>query len=404
MSALFNLFYIYDPWFFHFLRMAFVAGLLAIVWLAMKKWKNALPQGIIIPKDSLIALLGLIAVSLLPMLLHGSGELGVILQYSKALILFLFGIAVYNLFYAHADGKQQLVRDLKIGIIAQSVVGFFALAGIPAVIEFALSSNAMMPRFFGSEQEYRLYNITSMAFFQLSLFYLLLLHFLLAYHEKSDKLNPIFLFLLLCIGLISGRTFLLLAFIPILLYFKWRYLPALVAFAALCLYLALYCADNRYVLHALEPLINILKLINLGQGVSDLSQISSSSDNLMKNHLYLPQLKQILIGDGYYYTPDGRYYGATDSGFIRQLLYGGIGYLTACFLFTAYFVYRIAQHWFDGSWKFTFSLLAIFSILHIKADTYAFPGIMLVLLMFLSLFGRNRHTVVLFQSLGSRRV
>ncbi len=35
---------------------------------------------------------------------------------------------------------------------------------------FLLSSNAMMPRFFGSEQEYRLYNITSSAFFQLSIF------------------------------------------------------------------------------------------------------------------------------------------------------------------------------------------------------------------------------------------
>lgn len=398
MSALFNLFYIYDPWFFHFFRMAFFSGLVACIWLGVKWIKRELAEGIVIPLDSLAVIIGLILFSVLPIIIHGTTETGVIFQYIKTLILFIFGVAVYNLCYTQQNGKSILVRDLNIGIIIQAVVGITALLGLPLMIELSLSTNAMMPRFFGSEQEYRLYNITSMAFFQLSVFYLVLMHFLLAYNAKQDRGNSLILFLLLCIGLISGRTFLLLSFIPILLYFKWRYLPALVIFAGLCLVLALNFADNRYVLHALEPLINILKLIDLGQGLNDLSQISSSSDNLMKNHLYLPQLKQILIGDGYYYTADGRYYGATDSGFIRQVLYGGVSYLLVCFLFTAYFVYRIAQNWFDGSWVFTLSLLLMLSILNVKADTYAFPGIAMVLLMFLSLFGSHGKQLILFKS------
>lgn len=398
MSALLNLFYLYDPWFFHVLRMAFVVGLLACLFLAMQWVRRRLPQGVCLPLDSLGVILSLILLSLLPALLHQTGEMGVIAQYSKMAILFVFGLALYHTCYRVANAQALLVRDLKIGIVIQATVGILALFGVSWAIELSLSSNAMLPRFFGSEQEYRLYNITSMAFFQLSLFYLMLLHFLLAYHAQREPLNGVILFLLLVIGLISGRTFLLLSVIPLLCYFRWRYLPVLLAFALLCVILALKWADNRYVLHALEPLINLLKLIDLGQGLNDLSQISSSSENLVKNHLYWPSWKQFFIGDGEYYTPDGRYYGATDSGFLRQVLYGGVGYLLACFAFTAYFIYRIAQYWFDGSWRFTLSALLLLSILHIKADTYAFPGIMMIFLLFLSLFGESRYQRTLFKT------
>ena len=67
------------------------------------------------------------------------------------------------------------------------------------------------------------------------------------------------------------------------------------------------------------------------------------------------------------------------------------------FLFTAYFVRKIALNWFAGSWHFTLSTLFILSVLNIKADTYAFPGIMLVLLMLLSLFGSSGKHFILFK-------
>lgn len=396
MSAIFNLFYIYDPWLFHFFRMAFFCGIVAILILGYQLYRKTRLNGIIVPLDSIGVIIGLILFSVLPILINSTQEYAVIIQYIKTLILFLFGVAVYNLFYFDANGQQRAVRDLKIGIVAQSIIGFLALAGVSFVIDFALSTNVVLPRFYGSEQEYRLYNITSMAFFQLSIFYLMLMHFLLAYNAKYNNISSIFLFLLLFIGLISGRTFLFLSVVSILLYFKWRYIPVLVLFAGICLFLAMNFADNKYVWHALEPLINILKIVKSSGAVEgaptiqleNLSQISSSSENLVKNQLYIPELKQLIMGDGYYYTPEGHYYGATDSGFVRQVLYGGIGYLAICFIFTAYFVYRIAQNWFDGSWKFILSSLFILSVLNVKADTYAFPGIMLVLLMFLSLFGR----------------
>lgn len=403
MSALFNLFYIYDPWFFHFFRMSFFCGGIACIVLAYRWYQSKLDNGIILPIDSLSVIVGLILLSIIPIIINVTNEFSVIIQYVKTLILFIFGVAIYNLFYANEQGQAKVIKDLKIGIIIQSIVGFLALMGMSFIIDLTLSTNVELPRFYGSEQEYRLYNITSMAFFQLSIFYLMLMHFLLAYNAKHNNISSVFLFLLLFIGLISGRTFLFLSVLSIFIYFKWRYIPVLIIFAVICLFLALNFAENKYVLHALEPLINILKVMGIssqsGQSIvlNDLSQISSSSENLVKNQLYLPQLKQMLMGDGYYYTPEGHYYGATDSGFIRQILYGGIGYLAVCFFFTAYFVYRIAQNWFDTSWKFILSSLLILSILNIKADTYAFPGIMLVLLMFLSLFGQNGKQITLFK-------
>ena len=98
------------------------------------------------------------------------------------------------------------------------------------------------------------------------------------------------------------------------MYFKWRYVPSLIAFAVLVLLLAYFLPENPYVAHALEPVINLLH----GAGF-----VSSSTDTLMKNHLFMPTLKQFIYGDGMYMTGElevGRYYGHTDSGFLRQIL------------------------------------------------------------------------------------
>ncbi|CAM2882366.1 hypothetical protein P9J82_06995 [Glaesserella parasuis] len=388
MSAFINLFYIYDPWLFHFFRMAFFCGGIAMLYLLYQIYRKQRLQGITLPLDSFVAIFILIIVAVIPMLSHGTKEFYAVGMYIKGLILFTCGVAIYNLcYYQKTNAKEMMVRDLKIGIIVQAVVGFTALAGIPFMIDLGISTNAVFPKFYGSEQEYRLYNLTSTVFFQLSLFYAFLLHFLLAYNAKYNNISPIFVFLLLCIGLISGRTFLFISAISFLVYFRWKYIPAILLFGTICLFLAFNFAENKYVQHALEPLINVIH----GYGL-----VSSSTDNLVQNHLYIPELKQILIGDGRYFYPQGGYYGRTDSGFLRQTLYGGFIYLSVCFLFMCYFVRKVAINWFDGSWIFILSTLLILSILNVKADAYAFPGIMLVLLMFLSLFGNEGKNKILF--------
>ena len=59
-----------------------------------------------------------------------------------------------------------MVRDLQLGVVVQFAVGVIGLLGASFMIDFLLSTNAVLPaRFYGSEQEYRLYNITATAFF-----------------------------------------------------------------------------------------------------------------------------------------------------------------------------------------------------------------------------------------------
>ena len=392
MTALFNLFYLYDPWFFHFLRMSFVIGLVALTLLAYRVIKKQQPNGVIVPLDSLAVLGGLILFSVIPLLINGTRDFSVIAMYVKSLILFVFGVGLYNAFYARPQGKIVLIRDLQIGIVLQFVLGLLALLGVSFMIDFLLATNALLPaRFYGSEQEYRLYNVTSAAFFQLSLFYLMLFHFLLAYNAKHNRIPSLIIFFMLCIGLLSGRTFLVLSAVSILLYFKVRYIPALISFVLLVLLLAYFLPENPYVAHALEPVINFLH----GAGF-----VSSSTDTLVKNHLFMPTLKQFISGDGLYMTGQtevGRYYGHTDSGFLRQILYGGAAYALVCFLVTFYFVRKVAINWFDGSWKFILSVFVILAACNVKADTFAFPGIMFVMLMFLSLFGSHGKQLVLFK-------
>lgn len=396
MSALINLFYIYDPWVMHFIRMAFVAGAFSCVLLAYR-WYQKRIDGIRVPVDSITVILALIVLSAVPLLINGTKDFSVLIMYSKTLILFGFGVVIYNLFYGRADKQNQVVNDLKWGIGTQALIGILGLTGIAIFSDIALGTNMslFLPKFRGSEQEYRLYNITSAAFFQLSAFYLMLLNFLLAYNAKHNNMHGVFVLLILFIGVISGRTFFTFSVLSILLYFKWRYLPYLLLFVAIVLGLAIYLPEHPYVAHALEPVINIL---------SGADRVSSSTDTLVNKHLFLPEIKQILMGDGYYYTPELHYYGGSDSGFIRQTLYGGLGYVFVCFAFTAYFVKRIADNWFDGSWKFTLSTLFILSVLNIKADTYAYPGIMLVLLMFLSLFGDKGKQIVLLRRKDGKNV
>ncbi len=388
MSALFNLFYLYDPWFLHFFRMGIFVGALAVLFLAYQFYKKQLIQGIVVPVDSIWVVLGLIIFSTVPLIINGTKDFSVVLMYCKLLILFGFGIVIYNLFYRIETADGKLMQDLKFGIIVQAVFGFLALCGIQIIIDFVLSTNVVLPRFYGSEQEYRLYNVTSSAFFQLSIFYLMLLHFVLAYNEKENTISSFYIFLILFIGVISGRTFFTFSVLSILLYFKLRYIPVLILFGGIVLALAKFYPEHPYVAHALEPVINIL---NGGES------LSSSTDTLMNKHLFLPEIKQFIMGDGYYFTETRRYYGGTDSGFLRQILYGGALYSLVCFLFTAFFIRKIALNWFAGSWKFTLSALFILSVLNIKADAYAFPGIMMIFLMFLSLFGAQGKNIILFK-------
>ncbi|MGV3227642.1 hypothetical protein ACEE49_11300, partial [[Pasteurella] aerogenes] len=152
ISAIFCLFFLYDPWLFHFFRMGFFVGIIALVWLGYWVYQKKIKRGILLTVDSLVVIIALILLSFVPLLAHQTLDFSVVIQYSKTLLLFVFAIGLYNLFYApnngqYSFGQPQLLRGLKWGISGQSAIGFFAFCVIPWGGVFSLCSYAFFPGF-----------------------------------------------------------------------------------------------------------------------------------------------------------------------------------------------------------------------------------------------------------------
>ena len=59
---------------------------------------------------------------------------------------------------------------------------------------------------------------------------------------------------------------------------------------------------------------------------------SYSANHLLNDMIYVPEEKTIIIGDGRYTNSDSTYYGHTDSGFMRQILFWGIIWTSIVYL------------------------------------------------------------------------
>ena len=61
---------------------------------------------------------------------------------------------------------------------------------------------------------------------------------------------------------------------------------------------------------------------------------SKSSNELLEKHLFWPEFKTLILGDGQYMNANGTFYGYTDSGILRPILYGGILFQVFYFIFS----------------------------------------------------------------------
>ncbi len=94
---------------------------------------------------------------------------------------------------------------------------------------------------------------------------------------------------------------------------------------------------------------------------------TTSSNHLIDRMYYLPTLETFFLGDGRYSNADGSYYGYTDAGYMRNILfYGILGFLIILFL---QFKAAFTLFKFRNTPKFFF-IITIFTmlILHIKGD------------------------------------
>lgn len=115
-----------------------------------------------------------------------------------------------------------------------------------------------------------------------------------------------------------------------------------------------------------------------------------STDALVEHHYFPLSQNTLLHGDGRYVENDGAYYGRTDAGYMRALLYGGVPFLLCLIIYQSlYFISPLAISK-TGNIKddradficFLILFLHLF-ILEYKADTIGTQNIMQVLLLFL---------------------
>lgn len=365
---------VYDPWFMGVARGFLIAAALIAPMVIARCKAPVITRG---EGQLLLMLLGFTAFAGVPAVLHATGETGVLAMYIKAILYFITAlllVRVANLRQAGVD----FCRLLVLSIYLQTVLYLLAIF-LPSLQKILLSVHSNVAVFVGGPQEYRLYFFTSSAFFQLSILFGFAFNFLLQQKlEGRVGLLPILCCVIL--GIASGRSFAMYALIVVVLALaysrNWKLLFVCVAISAGVIAWALQNADNTFVYYAFEPLMHFM----------DTGEVStSSSDALLKRHLYFPGWDNIGWGSGLYYNEDGSYFGHTDSGFLRQILYGGVPYLLMCTVAYLWLLWQVALRWFDSPRFFFLSSVLCLCVFHIKADVSMYPAPLLTLLFILAL-------------------
>jgi hypothetical protein len=298
----------------------------------------------------------------LPAILHGTGEVAYFIVGIK---IFVYGVFAFTIAHALKPTSLDLIRVIRL-CAAVCIAFFSACAAFDSMREIALSIKGETYGIESLLEAYRLWFPTSGHTFHLGVFFLILLFTQIALREKIGWTIPT----LLCCA-IASRSSLIFGAIALLLAYAHRH-PiqfAAIAISIVSILITLWpvLAEYNEVRYILEPFIKALD----NDGFS-----SGSTDRLLSNHIYLPETQEILIGTGKYFNPDGTFYGGTDSGYLRPMLYGGI-ILT---LLQASFLIVICLKTFKINAFGVFATITML-VLNVKAEVFS-GGIQMAALLF----------------------
>ncbi|PSV18342.1 hypothetical protein [Photobacterium kishitanii] len=357
---------IFDPWFFGLARGVIIGGFFTVIIFLFSKSKSNKHVFF-----DFFVLFVFTMISIIPAVYNYTFEMGVYQMYVKVLLYYFIYVGFVSIFKT----KDEFIHVIKDALFVQCLIIAFCVFNFPYVKDIVFSVHTVPEFYYKSEQEYRLFIFTSSSFFQLSLFLGFVFNFALALYKEKKVSLYLPIAIAIC-GVFSGRSFIIFAAITILFYgFNIKTLITTILVSVGLIYLAYNFSDNKFIYHALEPLIQFIQ-----NGRFD----SSSSNKLINDMLFIPTSKQILVGDGMYYTDSGGYYGGTDSGFIRQALYGGLGYVVICILCMFYFLKNASGNWFVRKKTFILSSGIIFILGNIKADVMMYPGLTFFFLIIIS--------------------
>lgn len=305
-------------------------------------------------------------------------------------------LLVVSYVYDNAISIEKLKLLLFYAFVIQTISILVSFT-VPAYHNFVLSIGNFSEHMLNYYGGLRTHSIAGSNFFGLGatygLIYILYLDSMVRYHWYSIKYILILILLVVGTIFIARTGFVGLAFGLLMVgfkslnkitlwirFFKIIFVISLVGFV-LYSFLPIEIQDDlssRVFKYAFELFLH-----------RDGGYSTTSTDNL--NRMWHINIKEItwLFGDGLYTTEQG-YYMKTDAGYLRQILFGGVGFFL---LFLFYQLYFLKKMYLKGFYLLYITILIYTLVLHIKGEVLGFLIIYQSVLLFFILINSFKQEI-----------
>ena len=332
----------------------------------------------------LFLLLVIIAFSLVITLLHQASDFSIIPSFINLGIMSFIALLLIVYFLDREYDPKEFLFLIILSFVIQSIIQMLSFL-IPDFRELVrLTYTDEMIKKAQGYSNMRGLALTDSVFFSLSVIYGLIFLFYMRYIEykiKNITLLDIFLFVLLFMGaLFSGRSFFVGLIFACLFFVSLKNVKNAekISFVLNIIFTMLTTAFLIYILLPVEyrEFINNIffrYVFEFLYSFADSGKFeTTSSDHLLNDMYYVLPLSTYIFGDGYYTSPFGGYYGSTDSGYMRNVLFFGIGGLFLLLLFQISILIGFSKKYSFDKIKFPLFLLAFILVMHIKGETLGF--------------------------------
>lgn len=281
---------------------------------------------------------------------NGAVDISYIFSFLKSSVVMLASLIFLSI-YRKENIAKLLVFAFFINSLICLLVGTFGEKVLPYILYFKHSGDEMV--------DYIVYRVSSLSgsgYFGISAPYSLCVAFLGYYlpFSKSNKLFLLFAFISISLAaVLSGRTGFIGVFLALLFisYYKPKMLiPVLFVVLGGGVFLL-----NSEFIDAYRDWLFEFFVDSSGNISSDKNPLS-----FLNKMSFIPEASTLIFGDGQYVTADGHYYGRTDLGYMRFLLFGGIPF-TIISILLVIILSRISN---DFSYFFVVGIACL--ILHLK--------------------------------------
>ncbi|RSO33701.1 hypothetical protein EA763_11435 [Acinetobacter lactucae] len=231
-------------------------------------------------------------------------------------------ILIATVFYLASLKKDNLFKNFLIIFFINALVCIFfgTFPEYKLILNYVQYSTTEGSNDLIGMNEYRNAFLAGSGYFGIASLYCLISPVLIYYMYINNNLLIRFKFILImAAGVLAGRVTLLCYGISFLLFgVYYRKLNILILFL-------FFIVLGYFLLNYLPFLEDVNAWISELYSQDDIND--SGTIQQLKSMFYFPSEFTLLWGDGKYEAPNGAYYGNTDVGYMRNILFGGVGFL-----------------------------------------------------------------------------